>query len=456
MHTSYNTNAIERKNKYKSISLELSHRLRNLHQVKKQSLKMLMERFPQLSRRSIQRHMVKGRNNNTGDLRKFNGRKRVVQEVPPKANDKRKVKKKYKKVPIHTSVYMRVLHQELGMSGKKISKKCRHHPKSTVYRHINKEIKDTNIDRRHGNRGRPQRLSARDKRRLLNELPKLRKSTEGEFTVDDLRSRCDVDETISYSTVTRVLHDDGYALRDKRRKGILTENDTKIRLQFARHAKKMFAEDIWTNEISFYLDGSGFTHKVNPCENARRKCRKTWRKPKEGEMLYCTGADSREGDNGKVAKFMVAIAYEKGVTMCEEYRNGLNGEMFAQFILQYFPACFRNSANPITKVFLQDGDPSQNSKVAMRALAEIKGKKNSIPPRSPDLNPIENIFHLAKRKVKKDAVSRLITHESYEEYVFRVKQILMNMGIDVINRTIESMNKRINMVIKAKGQRIKY
>ena len=82
MHTSEHTNTMERKNKYNSISLELSQRLRNLHQVKKQSLKMLMETFPQLSRRSIQRHMVKGRNNNTGDLRKFNGRKRVVQEVP--------------------------------------------------------------------------------------------------------------------------------------------------------------------------------------------------------------------------------------------------------------------------------------------------------------------------------------------------------------------------------------
>ncbi len=38
----------------------------------------------------------------------------------------------------------------------------------------------------------------------------------------------------------------------------------------------------------------------------------------------------------------------------------------------------------------------------------------------------------------------------------RVKHTLMNMSVDVIDKTIESMNKRIDMVIKAKGKRIKY
>ena len=227
---------------------------------------------------------MKGRTNNCGDKRHFNGRKKVAGDAKVercKTKCKKK-KKEYKKVAIDISICMRVLHQEVGMSGKEISKKFRKYPKTTTYRHIKKKIGDNTIDKRHGNTGRPERFSDRDKRRLLNELPKIRKSSEGEFTVDDLRKSCNVDESISYSTVTRVLHADGYALRDKRRKGILTENDTKIRLRFARHAKKMFSQHIWTHEISFYLDGSGFTHKVNPCENARRSCRKTWRKKRRG------------------------------------------------------------------------------------------------------------------------------------------------------------------------------
>jgi transposase len=45
--------------------------------------------------------------------------------------------------------------------------------------------------------------------------------------------------------------------------------------------------------------------------------------------------------------------------------------------------------------FLQDGDPSQNSRIAMKALESVKAKLFAIPPRSPVLNPIENVFHLA-------------------------------------------------------------
>ena len=351
---------------------------------------------------------------------------------------------------------MRFLHQDLGMSGKDICRKYRKYKKTTIYRHMKMEIKETDIDARTHNPGRPKRLSERDRRALLKSLPKIRKDTEGEFTVNDLREVSGIEESVSTSTVTRVLHQDGYRLRDKRRKGILTENDTKIRLKFAKHAKKMLSTDIWVKDISFYLDGSGFTHKVNPAQNARRRCRKTWRKASEGEFLYCTGAGTREGDSGKVAKFMVAIAFGKGVTMCEEYQAVLNGKSFAEFIREYFPPCFQNSANADTRLFLQDGDPSQNSKIAMDALAEINGKKFSIPPRSPDLNPIENIFHLAKRKLKKNAIDQNITHETYQQFVKRVKDTLQSLDTAVIDRTISSMNNRINLVIKAKGQRIKY
>lgn len=92
----------------------------------------------------------------------------------------------------------------------------------------------------------------------------------------------------------------------------------------------------------------------------------------------------------------------------------------------------------------------------MDALCEIGGRKFSIPPRSPDLNPIENIFHLAKRKLRKNAVAGNITHETYKDFVARVKCTLQTMDKGVIDRTISSMSKRIDMVIKAKGQRIKY
>ena len=85
-------------------------------------------------------------------------------------------------------------------------------------------------------------------------------------------------------------------------------------------------------------------------------------------------------------------------------KEKLNGKFFADFIKREFPKCFANSPNPTGKIFLQDGDPSQNSKAAMAALKKIGGKKFAIPPRSPDLNPIENIFHLVRRQLRYEAM----------------------------------------------------
>ena len=179
-------------------------------------------------------------------------------------------------------------------------------------------------------------------------------------------------------------------------------------------------------------------------------------KKSEDLSLYCTAAGSREGDGGRVAKFMVAIAYGKGIILCEEFKPTLNGTSFAKFVRTYFPPCFQDSANPEGKWFLQDGDPSQNSRLAMDALAEIGGRKFAVSPGSPDLNPIENVFHLGKRRLKAEAIANRITQETYNEFVVRIQRTLKSTAVETIDNIIWSMNKRIDMVIAGKGQRIKY
>ena len=153
---------------------------------------------------------------------------------------------------------------------------------------------------------------------------------------------------------------------------------------------------------------------------------------------------------------MVAISYGKGITLCEEYKEQLNGESFASFIRKKFPSCFKKSNCPTKKLFLQDGDPSQNSRAAKKAIEEVGGKKFPIPPRSPDLNPIENVFNLVRRKLATDAIEKEITRETYERFVCRVKETMYSIDLETINRTIASMDKRIKEVLQSKGQRSKY
>ena len=453
------TQMLSGKARYQKMTLAVSRKLRRLHQNKGVKGKDLVKRYPQYCKTCIYDHMVKPIGDNEGDKRKRNpGRPKFLpcaQKMFPQ-NDTRKHKKSYRRIPLDVSIHMRYLHQDLHLSGKEVVKRYRKYSQSSVYKHMLKPIGDNVEDHRKDNPGRPPRLSQRGTRRILNKVQVLRKDTEGDFTVDDVKKAADISDNISNQTVSRILWKEGYGLRNKRRKGVLTANDIKVRLKFAKYAKKTLSKDIWCKQISFYLDGAGFTHKFNPCKNARRRSTMTWRKRSEGLSLYCTSAGSHEGSGGRVAKFMVAIAYEKGVTMCEEFKDRLNGTSFADFVRKHFPPCFNRSVNPQVKLFLQDGDPSQNSALAMEALGEICGKKFSIPPRSPDLNPIENLFLLTKRKLKADALANEITQENYNDFVTRIQRTMIQTPTKVIDNIIASMNKRIDMVIKSKGQRIKY
>ena len=73
-----------------------------------------------------------------------------------------------------------------------------------------------------------------------------------------------------------------------------------------------------------------------------------------------------------------------------------------------------------------------------------------------DINPIENIFHLIKCHLREEVINRNIVSESFEQYEERVLQGFRTMLIDVIDRTIESMPKQIEMMVKTKGYRTKY
>ena len=157
-----------------------------------------------------------------------------------------------------------------------------------------------------------------------------------------------------------------------------------------------------------------------------------------------------------MANFTVSIAYNKGVVACQQYKGRINGELFAAIVKENFPTWMKHSANPTGKRFLQDGDSSQNSAAAMEAWTELGCTKQDIPARSPDLNPIENMFNEMRRELKEEALSKNITYETFEKFSARVKRTMESYPADKIDKTIDSMDKRINLVIENKGYRTKY
>ena len=153
---------------------------------------------------------------------------------------------------------------------------------------------------------------------------------------------------------------------------------------------------------------------------------------------------------------MVGILFGKGVVLCEQYFGPITGPKSANIVDSKFDSAFENSISPVLKRFLMDGCPRQKSRTALHAVAQIGGLVFKISPRSPDLNPIENVFNLVVQKLNNEAIEKDITDETFQSFSERVKRCMLSFPVKVIDKIISTVEKRINMVLKAKGQRIKY
>ena len=215
--------------------------------------------------------------------------------------------------------------------------------------------------------------------------------------------------------------------------------------------------DVWTRQVAFYLDGVSFTFKTNPQAEAKCPRARIWRQRGEGLSFGCTAKGSKEGTGSRLVKHFVAITYGECVILCESYEH-LTGTFFAEFIEKHFNSLFDKANKNGSRLWVQDGDPSQTSKAAKSAMANCNCDASfiQIPPRSPDLNLIENFFHLVRCKLKSDALVLNITKETLQQFKARVIRTIYSIPVATINKTIDSMSTRVEQIIDKKGLHIKY
>ena len=153
---------------------------------------------------------------------------------------------------------------------------------------------------------------------------------------------------------------------------------------------------------------------------------------------------------------IVAVSYGKGVIYCEQYEK-LDGNYYhnAGFTRRNFQNMFQKSGK-YSKLLVQDNCPILNCAKARKALREVGGELFPIPKRSGDLNPIENFFNVAKEDLQTQAIRLNLTYESFEDFARRVKSTLYSMPTEIIDKTIASMSKRLDLITKNRGRRTKY
>lgn len=353
-------------------------------------------------------------------------------------------------IPHETRAYVKLLRNHMHMSFRQISKEC-NISISSAHRIFNG--KRQHNARHHRPMGRPRKIKPAMVRRILRQVKRLRLS-EGSFTVPRLMQACGLwGAQLSRRTVLNVLHRNGYRFRQARKKGLLKAADLNIRLQYARKMAKRPAS-FWCDDVSFYLDAVSFAHKNNPLDQAKAPRSRVYRKKSEGLKLGCTSKGKKEGTGGNYAKFIVGITHGKGVVLCQRYEK-MTGRFFADFINEHFPNAF-TTADKDTDLFVQDGDPSQNSAIARAAMQNVNAQLLKIPARSPDINPIENFFHIVSRRLREDAIHHQYTHESLPDFELRIIRTMKAIPQNIVDNTIASIRNRLIQIVQTRGQRVKY
>ena len=134
---------------------------------------------------------------------------------------------------------------------------------------------------------------------------------------------------------------------------------------------------------------------TKPYDMAKTPKAREWRKRNEGLKHLCTTKGAKEGK--RQVRFAVAIAHSGGSVICEQVERGMNGTAYATFFDEHLDAALAKTLKPRSRRILQDNCPVQNSAAARRALQRNNVSSFQIPARSPDLNPIENLFNQIRR-----------------------------------------------------------
>ena len=241
---------------------------------------------------------------------------------------------------------------------------------------------------------------------------------------------------VSSSTVRKRLISDGLCAYTPARKPRLTSAMKAKRLAFAHKYKKWTVEDwrkvMWSDESHFEQFGTKrcYVRRKSGCR-FQENCILPTVKHCESVMVW--GCFSWMG---------------RGSLEFLDKNERMNSERYINILQSKLPMIMNLHG---TDIFMQDGAPCHTAKKSMAWFHSNHVSVLEWPGNSPDINPIENLWKLMKRKVSAKNPSSL------DDLKQVIKEVwVMEITQQLCHQLCESMPRRIAAVISAKGGSTKY
>jgi hypothetical protein len=258
------------------------------------------------------------------------------------------------------------------------------------------------------------------------------------MTAADLKASLPELEDISERSIRRIIFKDlKMPSRSTAQKPLLTAAMKKKRLAFAKKyidwTPEQWSRVMFSDESTFRCIRATKTKVRRPMGSDRYDSRYTVKTVKHPESLMVWGSFS--GAVGRGGIFFLP----KNTTMnSERYQQTLEDHLLP---FMQIHQCTH---------FLQDGAPCHASKKTKAFLAEQPFSVMDWPGNSPDLNPIENLWNIMKEGLKKKDIG------SAPKLQAELKKLWVSLDLVMLRNLSDSMPRRLQMVLDAKGEMTKY
>ena len=137
---------------------------------------------------------------------------------------------------------------------------------------------------------------------------------------------------------------------------------------------------------------------------------------------------------------------KRGGTDIVIFEGKMNAPLFCQ-VLESGLYPFLQSKFPDGHRFQQDNDPKHTSRMAKQWMEDHNVNWWHTPPESPDLNPIENLWHELKEYVR-----RVKKPSNKEELIEAIREFWSRVDVEKCQRYISHLRKVVPRVIEVEGE----